>query len=91
MVQKHLSHQKINHFEYVLIFLFVILGIFLLCSSNDLLTAYLSIELQSLAFYILAAFKKNSTYSIEAGLKYFVLGSFSSGLFLIWIFVNLCY
>ena len=82
MVQEHLSHQKINHFEYVLIFLFAILGIFLLCSSNDLLTAYLSIELQSLAFYILAAFKKNSTYSIEAGLKYFVLGAFSSGLFL---------
>jgi NADH:ubiquinone oxidoreductase subunit 2 (subunit N) len=58
------------------------LGIFLLCSSNDLIVAYLSIELQSLAFYILAAFRKNSTYSIEAGLKYFVLGAFSSGLFL---------
>jgi len=82
MIQEHLSHQKINHFEYVLIFLFAILGIFLLCSSNDLMTAYLSIELQSLAFYILAAFKKNSTYSVEAGLKYFVLGAFSSGLFL---------
>lgn len=82
MIQEHLLHQKINHFEYVLIFLFAILGIFLLCSSNDLITSYLAIELQSLAFYILAAFKKNSTYSIEAGLKYFILGSFSSGLFL---------
>jgi NADH:ubiquinone oxidoreductase subunit 2 (subunit N) len=82
MVQEHFLHQKINHFEYILIFLFALLGIFLLCSSNDLITAYLSIELQSLAFYILAAFKKNSTYSIEAGLKYFILGAFSSGLFL---------
>ena len=82
MIQEHLQHQKITHFEYILIFLFALLGIFLLCSSNDLITAYLSIELQSLAFYILAAFKKNSTYSIEAGLKYFVLGAFSSGLFL---------
>jgi NADH:ubiquinone oxidoreductase subunit 2 (subunit N) len=82
MIQEHLLHQKINSFEYILIFLFALLGIFLLCSSNDLITAYLSIELQSLAFYILAAFKKNSTYSIEAGLKYFILGAFSSGLFL---------
>jgi NADH:ubiquinone oxidoreductase subunit 2 (subunit N) len=82
MIQEHISHQKINHFEYILIFLFAILGIFLLCSSNDLMTAYLSIELQSLSFYILAAFRKNSTYSVEAGLKYFVLGAFSSGLFL---------
>lgn len=82
MVQEHILDQKINHFEYILIFLFALLGIFLLCSSNDLIIAYLSIELQSLAFYILAAFKKNSTYSIEAGLKYFVLGAFSSGLFL---------
>ena len=82
MVQEHVLDQKINHFEYILIFLFALLGIFLLCSSNDLIIAYLSIELQSLAFYILAAFRKNSTYSIEAGLKYFVLGAFSSGLFL---------
>jgi NADH:ubiquinone oxidoreductase subunit 2 (subunit N) len=82
MVQEHILDQKINHFEYILIFLFALLGIFLLCSSNDLIIAYLSIELQSLAFYILAAFRKNSTYSIEAGLKYFVLGAFSSGLFL---------
>jgi NADH:ubiquinone oxidoreductase subunit 2 (subunit N) len=82
LVQEHFLHQKINHFEYILIFLFALLGIFLLCSSNDLITAYLSIELQSLAFYILAAFKKNSTYSVEAGLKYFIFGAFSSGLFL---------
>ena len=82
MVQEHLLHQKINSFEYILIFLFALLGIFLLCSSNDLITAYLSIELQSLAFYILVAFKKNSTYLVEAGLKYFILGAFSSGLFL---------
>jgi len=62
--------------------LFSILGLFLLCVSNDLITAYLAIELQSLSFYVLAAFKKNSTFSVEAGLKYFILGAFSSGLFL---------
>ncbi len=82
MMEEYLVEQRINHFEYVLIILFAVLGIFLLCSANDLITAYLSIELQSLSFYILAAFKKNSTFSVDAGLKYFVLGAFSSGLFL---------
>ena len=44
--------------------------------------AYLAIELQSLSFYVMSAFKKNSSYSVTSGLKYFVLGAFSSGLFL---------
>ena len=82
IIQQYIVDQKLNHFEYILIFLFAILGIFLLCSSNDLITAYLAIELQSLAFYVLAAFKKNSTFSVDAGLKYFILGAFSSSLFL---------
>jgi len=71
-----------NNFEYIVLILISILGLFLLCSSNDLITAYLSIELQSVAFYVMAAFKKNSTYSIESGLKYFVIGSLSSAFFL---------
>ena len=82
IIEQYLLDQKINHFEYILIILYSVLGLFLLCSANDLITAYLAIELQSLSFYLLAAFKKNSTFSIEAGLKYFILGAFSSGLFL---------
>nr|QYB23216.1 NADH dehydrogenase subunit 2 [Lithodesmioides sp. mgcode 4] len=82
MINQYLTEQKINHFEYILLVLFSILGLFLLCSSNDLITAYLSIELQSLSFYVIAAFKKNSTFSVESGLKYFILGAFSSSLFL---------
>jgi NADH-quinone oxidoreductase subunit N len=74
--------KKANSFEYYIIFLLALLGTFLICTANDLLTAYLSIELQSLSFYLLASFHKNSTYSVESGLKYFILGSFSSGLFL---------
>jgi hypothetical protein len=75
-----LIDQKINSFEYIVILLFAILGLFLLCSTNDLITMYLA--LQSLSFYILTALKKNSPYSVESGLKYFILGYFSSGLFL---------
>lgn len=70
------------NFEYVVLIIISILGLLLLCSSNDLITAYLAIELQSVAFYIMAAFKKNSTYSIESGLKYFIIGSLSSAFFL---------
>tara|TARA_B100000780_G_C21112671_1_gene449799 strand:- start:611 stop:2518 length:1908 start_codon:yes stop_codon:yes gene_type:complete len=82
MVQSYLISQRLNQFEYVLLFLFSVLGLFLLCSSNDLITAYLAIELQSLAFYVLAAFNRNSTFSMDAGIKYFILGAFSSSLFL---------
>lgn len=82
LIEQYLITQQINSFEYVIIMLFAVLGLFLLCSANDLITAYLAIELQSLSFYVLAAFKKNSAYSVESGLKYFILGAFSSGFFL---------
>jgi NADH-quinone oxidoreductase subunit N len=64
-------------------FLFAILGILLMCSCNDLLTAYLAIELSSLAFYILASFRKVSAYSVESGIKYFIIGAISSAFFLL--------
>jgi len=83
MIKYYLIDQKINQFEYLIVILISILGFLLLCSSNDLITAYLAIELQSLAFYIMASFKKNSSFSVEAGLKYFILGSFSSALLLL--------
>jgi NADH-quinone oxidoreductase subunit N len=54
----------------------------LLVSSFDLISLYLAIEMQSLCLYALAASKKDSTFSTEAGLKYFILGSFSSALLL---------
>jgi len=62
--------------------LFALLGIFFICSSNDFITAYLAIELQSLSFYVMSAMKKDSAFSVDAGLKYFILGAFSSSLFL---------
>jgi NADH:ubiquinone oxidoreductase subunit 2 (subunit N) len=71
-----------NNFEYVVLISISILGLLLLCSSNDLITAYLAIELQSVAFYVMAAFKRNSSYSTESGLKYFIIGALSSAFFL---------
>jgi NADH-quinone oxidoreductase subunit N len=78
----YLEYNKINTFEYTLLILLSVLGMLLLVSSYDLLALYLAIELMSLSFYILAAYKRNSEFSGEAGLKYFILGAFSSGLLL---------
>ena len=65
-----------------LLMLLCIEGMFFIITSNDLFYIYLGIELQSLSLYILASLKKYSNLSIEAGLKYFLLGSFASGMFL---------
>ena len=83
LISSSLKEQKLTSFEYLLIVLFAILGLMLMCSSGDLLTAYLSIELSSLASYILASYRKTSSYSIESGLKYFITGAVSSGFFLL--------
>jgi NADH-quinone oxidoreductase subunit N len=83
IIANSLKEQRLTSFEFLLIVLFAILGLILLCSSNDLLTAYLAIELSSLAFYVLASFKKTSSYSAESGIKYFVIGAISSAFFLL--------
>lgn len=62
--------------------LFSVLGLLLLNSCNDLLMFYLAVELQSLSFYVLATFNRNSEYNAEAGIKYFILGALSSGFLL---------
>lgn len=84
-VTQYLKNQKLVNFEYYVLLLTAIFGFFLLCCTNDLITAYLAIELQGLAFYVLAAFKKSSSFSIESGIKYFILGSFSTAFFLLGI------
>jgi len=68
--------------EYSVIVLLSLLGMFILVSANDFIVLYLSLELQSFCLYILASIKRYSNLSIEAALKYFILGSFSSGIFL---------
>ncbi len=68
--------------EYMVLILFSTLSMLLVISSFDLISMYLAIELQSLSFYVLAAFQRNNEFSTEAGLKYFILGAFTSGLLL---------
>jgi NADH-ubiquinone oxidoreductase chain 2 len=69
--------------EYPLIILFTTLGMSSLVSSSDLVTLFLSIELQSLALYILATIYRDSEAATSAGLKYFLVGALSSSLILL--------
>ena len=69
--------------EYPLIILFSTCGATFLVSSVDLVSVYLSIELQSFAVYILATLYRDSESATSAGLKYFLLGGLSSGLILL--------
>jgi len=80
--ENSLVTQRINNFEYFILILCAILGLMFLVSSYDMLSLYLALEMQSLCLYVLAAAKKDSSFSTEAGLKYFILGSFSSALLL---------
>jgi len=69
--------------EYSLMILFTSMGAILLLSSSDLVSMYLSIELQSFAVYILATLYRDSESATSAGLKYFLLGGLSSALILL--------
>jgi NADH-ubiquinone oxidoreductase chain 2 len=69
--------------DYSLIVLFSTLGSCLLISCSDLISLYLSIELQSFGVYILTTLYKESESSTSAGLKYFLLGGLSSCLILL--------
>jgi NADH-quinone oxidoreductase subunit N len=68
--------------EFAVLVLLATTGMMMMISAADLISLYIGLELQSLALYIVAAFKRDSIRSTEAGLKYFVLGALSSGMML---------
>ena len=78
MSQSYLKRENMARFEYPVLVLFATVGMMMMVSANDLIALYLGLELQSLSLYVLAAFKRDTTRSSEAGLKYFVLGALSS-------------
>ena len=80
--KKFIIDNKLDKFEYPIIILLSILGMFFMVSSNDLILFYLGLELQSLSLYILASIDRDNLRSTESGIKYFVLSALSSGLLL---------
>ncbi|MBP1882647.1 MULTISPECIES: NADH-quinone oxidoreductase subunit NuoN [Sinorhizobium] len=82
MTVGHARSAQIDRFEFPVLLVLATLGMLLMISANDLISLYLSLELQSLALYVVAAINRDSVRSTEAGLKYFVLGALSSGMLL---------
>lgn len=82
MSAEYLSRHGLMRFEYPILIVLATVGMMLMVSAGDLLTLYMGLELQSLALYVVAAMRRESVKSSEAGLKYFVLGALSSGLLL---------
>ena len=68
--------------EYPVLILFSAVGMAVMVSATSLMTLYIGLELQSLAAYVLASYRRADERSAEAGLKYFVLGALASGILL---------
>eukprot|EP01116_Phalansterium_solitarium_P017657 TRINITY_DN43_c0_g6_i3.p4 TRINITY_DN43_c0_g6~~TRINITY_DN43_c0_g6_i3.p4 ORF type:complete len:499 (+),score=-105.15 TRINITY_DN43_c0_g6_i3:8662-10158(+) len=81
----YFKFELVRSFELPVIMISALLGAFFVLSSIDLVLLYLALELQSLASYVLAASKRYSNLSTEAGLRYFILGSLSSAFILLGI------
>lgn len=77
-----MQQHNIAKFEYPILIVLATVGMMVMISSNNMMTLYVGLELQSLSLYVLAAMNRDRTRSTEAGLKYFVLGALSSGMLL---------
>ena len=82
MGQGYLVKRGMTMFEFPILVTLSVVGMMMMVSSGDLIVLYMGLELQSLALYVVAALRRDSAKSTEAGLKYFVLGALSSGLLL---------
>ncbi|MEM1003840.1 MAG: NADH-quinone oxidoreductase subunit NuoN [Pseudomonadota bacterium] len=82
MSQDYMARRNLLRFEYPLLVALAAVGMMMMVSAGDLMSLYMGLELQSLALYVVAALRRDSAKSTEAGLKYFVLGALSSGLLL---------
>src|SRR3989475_7648899 len=79
---RYLDIEREQHGEYYALILFATVGMMFLGSGYDLISLYIALELMAGTFYVLVAFTKRQKPSNEAGMKYFLLGAFSSGILL---------
>lgn len=83
LVENRFNYSRLEVKEYTFLLLFTVLGGSLLISSQNLISLYLSLELQSFTLYILSASQIRSFKGTSGGLKYFLLGGLSSGFILL--------
>jgi NADH-quinone oxidoreductase subunit N len=78
----YLRREQLEVAEYVALMLFSATGMLVMTTANDLIVVFLALEILSIPLYVLAAYHRRRLTSQEAGIKYFVLGAFSSAIFL---------
>jgi len=79
---QYMEREGCNHGELYPLILFTVVGMMLMASGTDLMTIFLGLEVMSVSLYVLAGFNRGNVKSNEAGLKYFLLGAFSTGFLL---------
>lgn len=82
MSMDYMQRRDLLRFEFPILVTLSVIGMMMMVSAGDLMSLYMGLELQSLSLYVVAAMRRDSAKSSEAGLKYFVLGALSSGLLL---------
>jgi NADH-quinone oxidoreductase subunit N len=78
----YLEREGLQHGEYYALVLFATAGMAVMACAEELLTAFIGLEVSSIASYILAGYRRNAPKSNESALKYFLLGSFATAFFL---------
>ena len=78
----YIRRRDLMKFEFPILISLAVVGMMMMVSAGNLMSLYMGLELQSLALYVVASFRRDSVNSTEAGMKYFVLGALSSGLLL---------
>lgn len=82
IADRYMEREECNHGELYPLILFAVVGMMLMASGTDLMTIFLGLEVMSVSLYVLAGFNRANKKSNEAGLKYFLLGAFSTGFML---------
>ena len=78
----YLERESLQRGEYYALVLFAAAGMGILANANELVTAFVGLEMSSIASYVLVGFRRRAAQSNEASMKYFLLGSFATAFFL---------
>src|SRR6266851_1878346 len=78
----YLERERLPFAEFYALLLFATAGMGVLASAQELLTAFIGLEMSSISSYVLAGYRRDALKSGESALKYFLLGSFATAFFL---------
>src|SRR6476646_4633910 len=78
----YLERERLEDAEFYALVLFATAGMGVLASAQELLTAFIGLEMSSISSYILAGYRRDTLKSGESSMKYFLLGSFATAFFL---------